>query len=248
MALDEGLSPVVSPQVLESLERPVPDILRSRFRLTMAEGPSLEGRLIFHHPGRLRMEILNPLGTPELSIVATGEQLVILDHTERVRLSVGDGSNTEVAEELALWTEVLTGQVPALPSAVLWEDADSTRFVAEGAFGLRMDITLAPTERTPRLIDLSIGRTHLLTASYGPFVNLNGSLLPERVDVTALNVVLSIQVTRWEQPGSLPAKAFSAEAPDDYIDRTLEEDTAALAVSTVLSALSERGEDRSGSQ
>ena len=50
---------------------------------------------------------------------------------------------------------MLTGQVPALPSAVLWEDADASRFVAEGAFGLVMDVTLELANRTrtsPELI------------------------------------------------------------------------------------------------
>lgn len=227
-------------------ERATPARVRARFHVQVAStaldlAGSTGGGLVLDRPGRARMDLFGPLGSPVVQLAADGEAVQVLllrqqlhyyalDAEEAVRGSTGG------AVGLDTLLGVVVGDLP-------FDDAEArswarlpeggVRLVLDGPEGSTVEAVVDPAWRAPeRLEARGADGTVLLRAAYGGWQPLadGGVLVPDEVALylPGLDLSLDLRFRRWE-PLDEVGDVFHPEVPDGFVSVPLEAALAEMA-------------------
>ena len=234
------VEPIEAIAVLEQARaRPVPAQVRVRFQIKVRSealdvAGSTGGGLVLARPGRGRLDVLGPLGSPLVSIAADGQSLDALLTRKKRHLQAASADDviqeiTKGAAGIDDLLAVLQGDLPfdRAPAKSL-ERIDDTlvRLTLGGPKGVDVRADLNALDATPRRIeayDTEEDRL-LLAVDYEEFVDTDGVLFPEALTLTvpALDLVVTLEFKTWQTLDEVP-EVFALKVPESIVTEQIEE-------------------------
>jgi outer membrane biogenesis lipoprotein LolB len=230
-------APVDSTQnvIVLARERPVPAALRARFHIKLKSeqldvAGSTGGGLVVERPGHGYFAVMGPLGSPLVTFASDGEGLAILLAREKRHLVATEAEAVvrEVTGGTAglddLWA-VLTGDLPFDDAKVkTWKaEEEGVRAVFVGPKKTLVVAMLDPVTGTMRWLEASRQKKLLLKATYAPYKEVDGQLMPTEValEVPSLDLVVTLRFKTWKAIDEMP-DVFGQEAPGGIQSEPLE--------------------------
>lgn len=226
------LPTVEEARLLEALAaRPVPDPAQARFSIKMRSetlkirAPRLGGGLIVDRPDRAYLAVLDPLGSPVITLSTDGQRVVFVNNHDKqyvaqddVRGALGEAARAEVRiEDL---TGLLLGLLPVDDARVRLQETtdEGLHLVFAAPGGIQVDALVDPETATPRrvMVDDAQGRRAVI-ATYEPYQLVDGMLLPTAIvlDVPSVDLNLDLRFKTWRAIPEAP-DVFSPVAPASY--------------------------------
>ncbi|MBT3222318.1 MAG: DUF4292 domain-containing protein [Proteobacteria bacterium] len=237
-----GVKPAanVAPEsVLEMARaRPVPATLQSRFNIKIRSkllevAGSTGGGLFTDRPGKGYLAILGPLGSPLLTVASDGqglaatipknERYLVAEDAEAV-LQEATGGVAGMDDVLAL----LVGDLPFDEAKVKSKKRLGDGLVLitfAGPSKTTVEAVLDGATGTPRqIVALGPKGQPVLTATYEPFADRDGNLMPTQVEmlVPDLDLKVELKYKTWKVLEEAP-DVFVLQAPDGYETESLED-------------------------
>lgn len=208
--------------------REVPFALKGGYSVSidaprMGISGSTRGGLLVHRPGRFRLEIFSPLGSP-LFYAAGDKALSIYLVTEDTYFHTDDGEAllrevtggaAGVTDLIALMTGRLPFQSAELIDATMNRKEQEATFTFAGPEGSRAVVTLDDRLLTNKRIDAYDGDDRLvLHAEYEDYMKVGRSRLPEEaiIQVPLIEFTMELEFDGWDELGVIP-DAFTLEDP-----------------------------------
>lgn len=221
--------------------RRVPFALQAGFSVSI-DAPTLgiegttRGALVVHRPGKFRLEIFSPLGTPLVYAASDGKAFSVYIVPEKLWLGSDDAEGllrevTGGSAGLEDFVSLLIGRMPFQDAEVLG------RKIHEGAavytFGGPDDtkaiVVLDVRSLTNQRIEAyDTDGALVLQSDYEDYTKVGRSLLPEEVAIKAdaIQFGLELEFSSWEELGVIP-DAFTIPSPrgsreldlDDLMDK-----------------------------
>ena len=234
------VEPVEAIAVLEQARaRPVPSQVRVRFQINVRSealdvAGSTGGGLVLARPGRGRLDVMGPLGSPLVSIAADGQSLDALLTRKKRHLQAASADQviqeiTKGAAGIDDLLAVLQGDLPfdRAPAKSL-ERIDDTlvRLTLGGPKGVDVRADLNGLDATPRRIeayDTEEDRL-LLAVDYEDFTETEGVLYPEALTLTvpALDLVVTLEFKTWQTLDEVP-EVFALKVPESIVTEKIED-------------------------
>ena len=211
----------------QAWERRVPFALKAGYSVSI-DAPRLgvsgttRGGLVVHRPGKFRLEIYSPLGSPLVYAASDGKQVGIYVVTEQLWLGSDDAegllrSVTGGSAGIEDLVSLMIGRMPFSDAEIL------DRKVAEGlatyTFGgpedTKANVALdVKTLTNHRIEAFDPDGALVLEADYEDYQKVGRSLLPEEVVINAESVQfkLELEFDSWDELGVIP-DAFDVPAP-----------------------------------
>ena len=213
-------------------DRPVPDPTNGRFSIKMRSkplgiaAPRLAGGLVVDRPDRAYLAILDPVGSPVVTMHSDGDTVVFMNNRDKLFVAQADadeamGLATEGAVGLSDAVSMLLGLLPLDDAQVterVEEDDDTTRFTFEGPGGIVIRAWVDTGNATPRRVEVDDTKgQRAVNASYEPYQVVEGALLPTAVvlEVPKVELTLDVRFKTWKRIPQAP-DVFAPTAPDTY--------------------------------
>lgn len=212
--------------------RAMPDTLRARFSIKMRSkplgiaAPPLGGGLVVTRPDRAFLTVLNPVGSPVLTVATDGEGLTFLNTRDRqafreddVDAILGEASAGQVT--LSELIGVLVGLVPVTADdlAKTRREGDALRLQFRRAEGVQVRAWVDPVLGTPLRVEVEDKRGRdVIQAEYAAFeADDGGPLMPTRVTlyVPSVELTLDLRYKTWVALDA-PPDVFTPEVPDGW--------------------------------
>lgn len=225
------------PVVLQMAQsRPIPDPLQARYsfrirseRLDLAG--STNGVLIVDRPGNAHLALLAPIGGPVFTLSSDGAGVSVVLPRDRRHLVSPDaqGVLNEAAGGFASLDDLfglLVGDLPLDDARVVGrtEREDEVHVVLDGPNETVVVVVLDPALATPKLLQAQRDGQRVLSASWAPFQEVDGALLPTEValEVPALDLRIDLRYRSWRVLEEVP-DVFGLGAPAGFSTGSLEE-------------------------
>lgn len=212
--------------------RSMPDTLRARFSVKLKSkplgiaAPPLGGGLVVARPDRAFLTVLNPVGSPILTVATDGRGLSFLNTRDRQAFREDDVAGilgTSAAGQVTVpeLIGVLVGLVPITASdlARTRRDGDAVRVQFKRAEGVVVRAWVDPVRGTPRRVEVEDrkGRS-VVEADYAVFeADGDGPLMPTRVTLFVPSVELTVDL-RYKTWVALdaPPDVFAPAVPEGW--------------------------------
>lgn len=180
------------------------------------------GALLVHRPGRFRMEIFSPMGTPLVSAASDGDAFGMYLGAQNTWIGtpVAEQALRELtggAAGLEDLISVLTGRLPFQGATV--SDASRTEtgwaYTFDGPDNTKALVELDGQELLNQsIVAIDDAGETALTAVYSDYMRAEGNRLPEKLEleVPGLELTLEIKYSSWQELGVIP-DSFSIPAP-----------------------------------
>lgn len=226
------LPSVAEAQLLEQLrDRPVPDPVQARFSIKMRSdtlkihAPRLGGGLVVDRPDRAYLAVLDPLGSPVITLSTDGDRVVFVNNRDRqyvaqddVRGALGTAARAEVRiEDL---TGLLLGLLPVEDAQLSVRETtpEGLHLVFTAPGGIEVDALIDPDTATPRRVSVHDAQgAEAVIATYEPYQIVEGLLLPTAIvlRVPSVDLDLDLRFKTWRAIPEAP-DVFSPVAPASY--------------------------------
>ncbi len=217
--------------------RPVPDLAQARMNIRLRSKPldlaaSTGAGLVVERPGKVRFDLMGPLGGPLLVINAdgTGLSALLVGASRHLLAAEADSVVREASggvADLDTLAALLVGDVPfdgMVPSAASIGDDGALTVKLPGPDGAGIELVVA-SDGTPRRVHATDPNGGLLlSADYALFQDVGGVLMPSDLilEVPQLELVIEVKYKVWSVPESSPVD-FSVAPPDGVASESLED-------------------------
>lgn len=211
--------------------RAVPDKVNARFSIKMKSkplgiaAPRLGGGLVVERPDRAYVALLDPVGSPVLTLASNGEMVAFTNRHDKQFVSESHAKDalaqaTGDAVTLDQLVSMLLGLLPLEDKQV------RSREVTEGGVLLAFDApggvvartVVDPAKGTPTLVEVDKPSGGLaVRATYQPFEDVEGHWMPTEIDLEIPHVELTANIVfkQWKVLETAP-DVFSPTAPEGY--------------------------------
>ncbi len=207
--------------------RAVPFALKAGYSVHI-EAPRLglsgttRGALIVHRPGKFRLDIYSPLGSPLVYAASDGKALGIYVAPEKMWLGSDDAEGllremTGNAAGLEDLISLMTGRLPFQDAEILGAKTQGTEaiYTFAGPEDTKAIVVLDPRKLTSRRIEAyDPSGAMVLESDYEDYAKVGRSLLPEevRIKASSIDFLLELEFDVWDELGVIP-DAFEVPAP-----------------------------------
>ena len=209
-------------------EREVPFALSAGYTIsidapTLGVSGSTRGGLLVHRPGRFRLEIFSPLGSPMVYIASDGKAVSLYLFSQNTWMGTNKAEETlrELtggAAGLEDLISVMVGQLPFADADILGAertDKGALQYIFGTPEGGRAEVELRENDLTTQsLYAFDESGKKVLTADYPDYMRVGKSRLPEDVSITipGINLSLELSFDTWDEIGIIP-DSFDVPAP-----------------------------------
>lgn len=147
--------------------------------------------VIFQGPRRMRMEILSPIGTPEVMLsVVEGKTRIYIPSRQEFHRDVRDLSPLiDLPVEAETLTALIFGALPQPKSDACMmpprREDGLLRYEIVSSEGKRRIEAWIEEDGEPRKIKISTEGSFEVTATYGKMIKINGLSFPQRINIAA---------------------------------------------------------------
>lgn len=215
------------------------DPAKARFSVKMASrplkiaAPPLAGGLIVDRPGRAWITVLNPVGSPVITLASDGGRVAMVNAHDKQFIAADDAGTALIGAsggevDLDQVVGLMLGLVPIDPQKVERREVveGGVRFTASGPGGTTIHAVVEEAFATPVYVEVvGTDGVPVVTATYEPFtVAADDARVPSRIVVLVPSVELTVDVRfkSWESPTELP-DVFHPEAPAGFMVMTFAE-------------------------
>ncbi len=208
-------------------ERRVPFALQAGFAVSV-DAPQLgiegstRGALVVHRPGKFRVEIFSPLGTPLVYAASDGKAFSIYVVPEKLWLGSDDAEGllrelTGGSAGLQDFVSLLIGRMPFSDAEVLGRKVQEGNaiYTFGGPEDTKAIVVLDVRSLTNKRIEAydTDGRM-VLSSTYEDYTKVGRSLLPEEVKIVAESIQfeMELEFSSWDELGVIP-DAFEIPSP-----------------------------------
>jgi outer membrane biogenesis lipoprotein LolB len=209
-------------------EREVPFALKAGYTIsvdapTLGVSGSTRGALLVHRPGRFRLEIFSPLGSPLVYIASDGKAASLYLFSQNTWMGTKKAEETlrELtggAAGLEDLISVMVGQLPFADADILGAERTESgdlQYVFGTPQGGRAEVSLREKDLTTQSLNAydEAGK-QVLTADYNDYMRVGKNRLPEEVVMTIPGINLSLEMSfdTWDELGIIP-DSFDVPAP-----------------------------------
>ncbi len=208
-------------------QRAVPFALKAGYSVHI-EAPRLglsgttRGALIVHRPGKFRLDIYSPLGSPLVYAASDGKALGIYVAPEKMWLGSDNAEGllremTGNAAGLEDLVALMTGRLPFQDAEIVGakNQGDEAVYTFKGPEDTKAIVVLDPRKLTSRRIEAyDPTGAMVLEADYEDYSKVGRTLLPEavRIKASSIDFLLELEFDAWDEIGVIP-DAFQVPAP-----------------------------------
>lgn len=208
--------------------REVPFALKASYTVSV-DAPSLgisgstRGALLVHRPGRFRLEIFSPLGSPLVYVASDGKGASLYLFSQNTWMGTDKAEETmrELtggAAGLEDIISVMVGQLPFADADILGServDKETLAYSFGTPVGGRADVTLREADLTMQSLQAYDEHEKLsFEADYTDYMRVGKSRLPEELVmvIPGINLTLELDFDTWDELGVIP-DSFDVPAP-----------------------------------
>ncbi len=209
-------------------EREVPFALKAGYTIsvdapTLGVSGSTRGALLVHRPGRFRLEIFSPLGSPLIYVASDGKAASLYLFSQNTWMGTDKAEETlrELtggAAGLEDLISVMVGQLPFADADILSaerKDKETLQYIFGTPQGGRAEVSLREKDLTTQKLNAyDESGKNVLSADYTDYMKVGKSRLPEEVVMTipGVNLTLELSFDTWDELGIIP-DSFEVPAP-----------------------------------
>lgn len=198
--------------------------------------PPLAGGLIVDRPGRAYLAILDPIGSPVLTLTSDGTAAAMTNtrdkewiHAEDAQMALGSATEQSVALDDVI--SLLMGLVPVEQDMVKdrTEEADGVRLDIDGPGQTSFSALVDATNATPKSIRVDNAEgEQLVLATYEPFELQGDSWMPTNLllEVPSVELTINVRYKTWKVLETapdvfnvVPPKGYTVVPMEAYVER-----------------------------
>lgn len=227
-----ALTPMQADEILQMLRaRPVPDPAQARFSVKIAsdklgiKAPRLGGGLVVQRPDHAYLAVLDPIGSPVLTLTSDGTGVVLINNRDKQYVVEQDAAGlistkTAGAMRIGDLVDVLLGLLPITDASVRRREQTDAglRLTFDAPEGWTIDALIDPVTGTPTQVVVDDAKGHrAVVAAYEPYQVVEGRLMPTRLELhlPVIDLHLDLMFKTWKQLDTAP-DVFSPGVPTGY--------------------------------